>query len=72
MSSSGKRRNVSNWSYVAIAYGVVWGALALYALLLARRVAQARTMADRLHETVQEDRRPGEEDSPVCDAPPAP
>lgn len=32
---------MSNWSYVAIAYTVVWGGLALYALTLARRVHQA-------------------------------
>jgi hypothetical protein len=41
---------VSNWTYVAIAYTVVWGSLAVYALLLARRVSQAREVARRLGE----------------------
>lgn len=39
---------MSNWWYVAIAYTVVWGALALYGLALARRVTQAQRVADRL------------------------
>ena len=41
---------MSNWGYVAIAYTVVWGSLALYALLLARRVSQARKLAQQLRE----------------------
>lgn len=39
---------MSNWGYVAIAYTVVWGSLAIYALLLARRVSQARKVAQQL------------------------
>jgi hypothetical protein len=42
---------VSSWTYVAIAYTVVWGALAVYALLLARRVAQAKEVERRLEDT---------------------
>jgi hypothetical protein len=41
---------VSNWAYVAIAYTVVWGSLAIYALILARRVAQARKVTQRLRD----------------------
>jgi CcmD family protein len=36
---------VSEWAYVAIAYTIVWGALAVYAVVLARRVAQAERVA---------------------------
>ncbi|MBV9278587.1 MAG: hypothetical protein JOZ41_00755 [Chloroflexi bacterium] len=60
---------MSNWAYVAIAYTVVWGALAGYAVLLARRVAQARHLAARLREEIS-----GEEpaEGVVCDTPHAP
>ena len=40
-----------SWAYVAIAYTVVWGALAGYALVLARRVTQAQDVADTLSDT---------------------
>jgi len=72
---------VSSWAYVAIAYTVAWGGLAVYAVLLARRVAQARRVARELNDVVE--RSPShsalpqghavdEQDSAVCDAPPAP
>lgn len=32
---------MSDWSYVAVAYTIVWGGLAVYAVVLARRVFQA-------------------------------
>ena len=51
MSSYGRRRSVSSWAYVALAYTVVWGALAVYALVLARRVRQAQRVADTLHDS---------------------
>ena len=41
---------MSNWAYVAIAYTVVWGSLAVYAVFLARRVAQARKAVQRLRD----------------------
>jgi hypothetical protein len=67
---------VSNWAYVAIAFTVVWGSLAVYALLLARRVTQAREVSRQLSEALAEDTRADgaleEQDSSVCDAPPAP
>ena len=76
---------MSNWAYVAIAYTVVWGGLAVYGVALARRVAQARRVARELNEVVQgspahsapphpEGTRHSvdEQDSAVCDAPPAP
>lgn len=87
MSSSGRRRSVSDWAYVAIAYTVIWGALALYALVLARRVSQAREVSSRLRESLQGARSDthypggdaaegdgpaGDGDTVVCDVPPAP
>jgi hypothetical protein len=59
---------VSDWGYVALAYAVGWGALAVYAVLLARRVWQAQEVAGRLRGAAQPDPDAGEE----CDAPPAP
>jgi CcmD family protein len=60
---------VSNWTYVAIAYTVVWGSLAVYALLLARRVSQAQDIARRLNTPDSQEK---EQDGAACDAPPAP
>jgi hypothetical protein len=62
---------VSDWTYVALAFTVVWGALAVYALVLARRVTQARIVAEKLREARQAE-LPQDRDSAVCDAPPAP
>jgi hypothetical protein len=39
---------MSDWSYVAIAYTIVWGGLAAYALALARRVYQANALDRQL------------------------
>ncbi len=39
-----------SWAYVAIAFIVVWGALAVYALVLARRVTQAERVAQSLRD----------------------
>ena len=63
---------MSDWAYVALAFTVVWGALAIYALVLARRVTQARIVADKLREAPQAEMPPQDRDSAVCDAPPAP
>lgn len=72
---------MSDWAYVAIAYTVIWGALAFYALVLARRVSQAAEVSRRLRQAPKADlesdtRRAadetGEGDTVVCDAPPAP
>lgn len=65
---------MSNWAYVAIAYTVVWGALALYALLLVRRVAQAREVERHLNQAQQSELRgpESEQESVACDVPPAP
>jgi hypothetical protein len=69
---------VSDWTYVALAFTVVWGALAIYALILARRVTQARIVADGRPqgaaptEAHQTEPPPQDRDSAVCDAPPAP
>lgn len=50
MNSCGRRRSVSSWGYVALAYVVVWGAVAGYALVLARRITQAQRVADSLRD----------------------
>jgi len=59
---------VSNWAFVAIAYAIAWGGIATYALVLARRVAQARTVSRRLEEAARQEQDP----DLACDAPPAP
>lgn len=63
---------MSNWAYVAIAYTVVWGALAVYALLLARRVAQTREVTRKLRESLESGEQAEEQENTICDAPPAP
>ena len=42
---------MSSWAYIALAYTLVWGALAVYALVLAWRVRQAQSVADSLHDS---------------------
>lgn len=61
---------MSNWAFVAIAYTLVWGSLALYAVLLARRVSQARQVMESLQQTGQH--QVAERDGTVCDTPPVP
>ena len=69
---------MSDWTYIVIAYLVVWGALAGYALLLARRVSASRAVARALRDATHEHAPAAAghggtgEDSAVCDAPPAP
>ncbi|GAC1443289.1 MAG: hypothetical protein NVSMB52_01480 [Chloroflexota bacterium] len=63
---------MSNWAYVAIAYTLVWGSLAAYALLLSRRVTQACEVAKILQESVESGRPLHDQDGVACDAPPAP
>lgn len=62
---------MSDWSYVAIAYTVVWGSLAVYALVLARRVTQARQVARRLRDAAPDDTSEPEGETLSCDVPPA-
>jgi hypothetical protein len=61
---------VSDWGYVTIAFTLVWGSLAAYAVVLARRVGQAREVARKLREAVESERRLAEQDGSICDAPP--
>jgi hypothetical protein len=63
---------LSNWAFVAIAYTLVWGSVAVYALLLARRVAQARDVTQVLQQSVEPERQALERDGTACDTPPAP
>jgi hypothetical protein len=59
---------VSDWAYVAIAYTVVWGSLAVYAVMLARRVAQGREVARTLRESTDAtDDQAIEQDNAACD-----
>lgn len=53
---------MSNWGYVAIAYVIVWGTLAAYALIMARRVTQARDVVDTLQDSSESDRLSGDRD----------
>jgi hypothetical protein len=62
---------VSEWAYVAIAYTVVWGALAAYALVMARRVTQARKVERQLRDGMGKGDVMEEQNSAVCDVPPA-
>lgn len=66
MSCSGGRRSVSDWGYVTLAFTIVWAALAVYGLLLARRVTQAERAVKALSDAV--DGPAG--DNTVCDVPP--
>lgn len=59
MSCCGRRPSVSNWGFVAIAYTVVWGSLAAYALFLARRVVRARRVANQLRDMLRQERQRG-------------
>lgn len=72
MSSSGRRCSVSDWVYVAIAFTAVWGSLAVYTFLLARRVSQAREVARALREALETSAESPEQDDIVCDGQPAP
>ena len=72
MSYCGRKRSVSNWGYIALAYTVVWGSLAVYAIVLARRVAQASRVAAALRQSLSEGGSPVERDGTSCDAPPVP
>jgi hypothetical protein len=63
---------VSEWAFVAAAWTIVCGSLAVYAVVLARRVAQAREVARRLREALEEGERSVEGDGVACDVPPAP
>ncbi len=57
---------MSEWGYVAASFTLVWAALVIYALILARRVSQARQVDQQLRETVEG------EDTAACDVQPAP
>ena len=63
MSCSGGSHSVSNWVYVAIAYLVVWSAIAAYAVILARRVTQTQDVVDALQGVPGADTSAGDRDS---------
>lgn len=55
-----RRSSVPDWAYIAIAYTVVWGSLAVYAILLARRVAQTREVARSLNRSLSGENETGD------------
>lgn len=61
---------MANWAYVVFAYGVVWGSLAAYALVLRRRSAQTRAGIERMRHMIdhESDSSAIPEES-ACDAP---
>jgi hypothetical protein len=73
---------VSDWGYVTIAFTVVWGSLAVYAIVMARRVTQAQQVTARLRGALGDPAHNSgaispsrsstadEQDSPLCEAPP--
>jgi hypothetical protein len=61
---------VSDWTYISLAYAIVWGGLAAYALALARRVFQAQTLERRLGE--MQTHADSDAQGASCDVPPAP
>ena len=63
---------MSDWAYVAIAYTVVWGSLAVYALVLARRVSQARRVERELQASLETDQQRKDQDGAAWDAPSTP
>jgi heme exporter protein D len=75
---------MDDWFYVWLAYAVVWGAIALYAWTLQRRIAQARTVAERMRQAAAEDistapqqatdaaSSTSSQEDPACDAPSVP
>lgn len=60
-----------DWLYVALAYLVVWGAIALYTWALKRRIVQARAVAEYAGQ-VAEGSPGAAQEGLECDAPPAP
>jgi hypothetical protein len=60
---------VSDWAYVTVAYTVVWGSLAVYAVVLARRISRADELATRLRDAIKGE-APSGQDSSLCEAPP--
>lgn len=58
---------MSNWAFVTIAYVAVWGGLAVYALVLARRVTIASRVARVLRRATEEGNEERESESSVCD-----
>jgi hypothetical protein len=62
---------MDDWSYVALAYLVVWGAVALYAWTLWHRITRARIAAPPPRHAAASDSTAAESDL-VCDAPSSP
>lgn len=63
---------MGDWFYVVLAYAVVWGAVATYALVLQRRIAQARAGAERMRQAIDERGSTVGREDPACEAPSVP
>lgn len=61
---------MSEWTYVAAAFTIVWGSLAIYAIILARRVSQAQQVARALREGLDRQSPALDQDVAACDVPP--
>lgn len=61
---------MSEWTYVAAAFTIVWGSIAIYAIILARRVSQAQQVARTLREGLDRQSPALDQDAAVCDVPP--
>lgn len=61
---------MSDWTYVAAAFTIVWGSIAIYAIVLARRVSQARAVARTLREGLDRQSSALDQDAAACETPP--
>lgn len=63
---------MDDWSYVVLAYLVVWGTIAGYAVVLQRRITRSGTGVDDMRQTIEEERSAVRQEEPACDPVPAP
>jgi CcmD family protein len=59
---------VSDWTYVVLAYAVVWSALATYTLVLRRRIARANASVEHVRRTTDERSSTAAQEEPACEA----
>lgn len=63
---------MDDWSYVVLAYAVVWGSIAGYAVILQQRVGRSRASMERARQMIQDSRRVERQEELVCDPVSAP
>lgn len=59
---------MGDWSYVVLAYGVVWAAIATYTLMLRLRIARARASVEHIRRTIDESNSVVMQKEPACEA----